>query len=198
MKTIRELLGTVSLTLVLSLGAHAQQFFFANTTMYEEQSSVGYYLYAPSADLTRVTGIPGLDCGTADTCVGRVSLQTGSTDGFNQNLINNIGGGGPTNFGPGGSLTITELVPGSDGKIMTVFNGTFSDDTWTFVGNVSAGDYQWILTFSMDGTLYLPDGEQRRFDGVVGQMTTASTKGTDPFQYPGGKVVLLGGELALP
>jgi hypothetical protein len=196
MKTARKLLGAFSLTLVLSLGAHAQEFVYANTTMYEEQSSVGYYLYAPSADLTRVTGIPGLDCGTADICVGRVSIKTGSTDGFNQNLINNIDGG-PTVFGPG-SMTITELVPGSDGKIMTVFKGTFDSEIWTFVGNVSRGDYQWLLTFSMDGTLYLPDGEQRRFDGITGQMLTVSANGTDPFQYPGGKIILLGGQLALP
>jgi hypothetical protein len=175
---------------------------FGGTMTEFAQDHTGYYLSVPSSSLTGVSGIQGFNCGfgSSNTCHGTVNFKSGLTNGLNQSLINNIGyTGEQTVLGAGGAFDIHQTVSGY-GSL--TFTGTFTSDTWTFVGNASQGIYQWVLAGSVSGTLTLKNSQgiviyTAPFTGATVQLTT-SKMFTDPFANPGGSIKLNGGTTGFP
>lgn len=152
-------------------------------------SGQGYYLQSTHSTLTLITGTNGyIDCGgnSGNPCTGFVMYKTGlAMGGTSASVINNIptlsGPGSPTNFAAGGSFSITTMVNGVN---TTVFTGTFTAATWTFVGSYNpvtnpTGTYEWALSGTVTGTYMGPNGPVQ-VTGATVQLTTAPTH-TDPF-----------------
>jgi hypothetical protein len=160
-----------------------------------KQQSGMYFLTTGTAGSTllNVAGAGGLNCGgQLPACVGTVSYASPL---MNLSQINNITGG-PTILGSPGGPSI-----GGAFKIVengaTVFSGTFTSLTWTYVGTCTNAvtcstvgqDYQWTLQGTVTGT-YM--GQQ--VNGATIQLTTGKmvVKGkpiNDPFGSKGNGII---------
>jgi|HubBroStandDraft_6_1064221.scaffolds.fasta_scaffold00202_21 hypothetical protein len=155
--------------------------------------TTGYFLSNAGAasHLTSVTGAGSYDC---NPCSGsdKVSYTTGMTSGLNPSLINVLVPHDPTSLG-NGTLTIT--MPGvGTGPNGTVFSGSFSNITWTYIGTCVAGvcakgQYnQWEVQGNIGGTYYLPGGGTQHQMGFNVQLSTQKYFGIDPFASGTGSI----------
>jgi len=159
-------------------------------SLISKNGGTGYYLQSSGSQLSEINGLGAYDCsGLASqggTCSGTVGFTTSLTSGLAAALINNIGGPA-TNFGPGGVIKITE-------NGTTIFTGTFTNETWTYIGTCTASGcatgqyYEWELSGNLTGTIV--GGSQAT--GALVELTTQKMH-TDPFVHGTGTIGIAGG-----
>lgn len=170
------------------------QIFDAGGTITSKKGATGYYLQG----LSPVVAITNY-CSSQAACNASVRFDTGSTDGLDPLLIDNVSGP-PTTLAAGGVFEVKGATgSGPDGLI---FAATFTNALWTYIGTctgttscgVKGGRYQWQLSGNVTGTVYLPGGEKKTDVGATASFTTLKTK-TDQFLDGTGNIGIDDGEI---
>lgn len=163
------------LLVCLPLSAHANSATFINKGGTLGANGLGG-LNLSGSSLFSVSGLgPTFDDASPN---GSMILKTGGITG------GSLASG--ATFGAG-TFKITDANTG------LLFQGTFSNITWTPVSGLPAGEFGWTLTGTITGTI-----GSLGVTGATVQLTTISTKG-NPF-LPGGKmrIQLSGGTTTIP
>ena len=185
----------------LSSAAFADaQFTNAGGLLTSNNGGSGYYLQSSSSSLINVSGAGPLDCSGKAACNGTVGYTTTLTSGLNANLIDNVGGS-PTNFSSGGRFIIKG--DGGTGPGGLVFNGSFTNATWTYVGTctgtttcgVQGGYWEWQLSGNVTGVFY-DNGHKGTGMGAAVTLSTQQFK-TDPFLKGTGTIGISSGGTTL-